>query len=132
MTTPVSVIVPVVGRGEPLAEFYREYSGPLRASGHPVEFLFVIPVTRFELAEPLERLRDAGEPIRVLRIAQPTGSGMLVRVGAMEASHDTMILLPPFRRITAESLPPLLASLNGADAVFASRQDRSPSLFSRL
>lgn len=132
MSTPVSVIVPVVARAEGLPAFYREYLAPLRSAGHPVEFLFVVPVTRFELADELERLRDSGEPIRVLRIAQPTGSGMLVRVGAMEASHDTTILLPPFRRITPESLPPLIAALNGADAVFASRQDRSASLFSRL
>lgn len=132
MTIPVSVIVPVVARSESLPEIYREYVAPLRAAGHPVEFLFVIPVTRFELAEPLERLREAGEPIRVLRVAQPTGSGMLVRVGAMEATHEVMVLLPPFRRITADSLPPLVQQLNGADAVFASRQDRSPSLFSRV
>jgi dolichol-phosphate mannosyltransferase len=132
MTTPVSVIVPVLPRAESLAAFYREFAGPLRAAGHAVEFIFVVPVTRFGLAGELERLRDAGEPIRVLRVAQPTGSGMLVRVGAMEASHDTMILLPPFLRVTADSLPPLVEALNGADAVFASRKDRSPSLFSRL
>lgn len=91
MSQPVSVIVPVVARGEPLPEFYREYVAPLRAAGHPVEFLFIVPVTRFPQADALEQLRDAGEPIRVLRVAQPTGSGMLVRVGAMEATHDTMI-----------------------------------------
>jgi dolichol-phosphate mannosyltransferase len=131
MSLPLSVIVPVVGRGEPLPEFYREYVAPLRAAGHPVEFLFIVPVTRFALADALEQLRDAGEPIRVLRVAQPTGSGMLVRVGAMEAAYDTMILLPPFRRVTAEALPALVASLNGADAIFASRQDQGHNLFNR-
>lgn len=132
MAVPVSIIVPVSGRGQPLAPLYREYAAPLVAAGHPIEFLFVIPVTRFDQAPELERLRDAGEPIRVLRVAQPTGSGMLVRVGATEASHDTMILLPPIRRITAESLPALIAALGAADAVFASRQDTSLNLFNRL
>jgi dolichol-phosphate mannosyltransferase len=132
MPVPVSVVVPVTGRPEPLAELYREYAAPLLAAGHPIEFLFVIPVPRFELAVELERLRDAGEPIRVLRVAQPTGSGVLLRVGTTEASHETMILLPPVRRITAASLPPLIAALNGADAVFASRQGPNRNLFNRL
>jgi hypothetical protein len=126
------VLVPVSGGGEPPVSIYREYVQPLRQAGHEVEFLFVVPVTRFEQADELEVLRDAGEPIRVLRVAQPTGSGMLVRVGATEARHDTIVLLPASYRITAESLPRVIAALGANDAVFASRRDIAPNLFNRF
>lgn len=129
MPEPVSVIVPVTGRGEAPATIYREYGPALRQAGHEVEFLFVLPVTRFEQAAELEQLRQSGEPIRVLRVAQPTGSGMLVRVGASEARFETLLLLPTLRRITAESIPGLIEMLGANDAVFASRREVAPNMF---
>jgi hypothetical protein len=133
MAVPVSVIVPVTGRVTPLPELYREFSAPLVAAGHPLEFIFVIPVARFALAAELERLRDAGEPIRVLRVAQPTGSGMLARVGATEARHEVLLLLPAQCRVTAGSLPPLIDQLtDGVDAVFGSRAPSPQHFFNGL
>lgn len=132
MPAPVSVIIPVTGRGESPLVVYREYVAQIRQAGREVEFLFVVPVTRFDQAAELEQLRNAGEPIRVLRVAQPTGSAMLVRVGATEATHDTIVLLPSDRRITGDSLPSVIDALGNNDAVFASRRDVAPNLFNRL
>jgi dolichol-phosphate mannosyltransferase len=131
MPAPVSVIVPVTGRGESPVAIYREYGPPLLGAGHEIEFLFVVPVTRLEQVAELERLREAGEPVRVLRVAQPTGSGMLVRVGASEARFETLLLLPTIRRITGESVPGLIAMLGSHDAVFASRREIAANFFNR-
>lgn len=133
MPESVSVVVPILGHVERLPDFYRECASALHAAGHTFEFLFIVPASRGALAAELELLRNAGEPVRVLRIAQPTGAGMLMRVGTAEAAYGVILLLPPQRRVSAESLPLLLAALTPVtDAVFATRQGREEYLFNRV
>ncbi len=132
MPDAVSVIVPVTPRANPLAAIYREYAAPLRDAGHPVEFLFILPTAAFAQAADLEQLRDAGEPIRVLRVAQAAEPGMLLRVGVTRAQHEVLLILPPYRRVVAPALPALVAALTrDVDAVFASRQLTTVGFFTR-
>lgn len=118
----LSVIVPVHGRRESLERVYEEYAPVLLAGGGPVEFVFVFPPDGAAEAAPLERLRQAGAPIRILQLAQPAGLARLTRAGATHAEHDRLLLLLPYRRVEAAGLPALLARLDaGADGAFAAR-----------
>ena len=88
--TGVSVIIPLHERCEPLEPLYREYAAPLIGAGFEPEFLFVAGPERAAQADEAERLRQIEPSVRVLRVAQPTGPAMLTRVGASEASHETL------------------------------------------
>lgn len=129
----LSVIVPVHGRHEPLDRVYTEYAPLLLGQGEQLEFLFVLPPEGGDLAAPLEALRAAGAPVRILRLAQPAGFARLTRAGATHATHDRLLLLMPYRRIEAPGLAALLARLDaGADAAFAARTPDGERLAARL
>lgn len=133
MTAGLSVIVPVFGRVEPLDLVYKEYAPTLRRLGEAVEFLFLLPPESAALGQVLEPLRQQGEPIRILRLAQPAGAAKLTSAGATHAIHDRLLVLPAYRRVLPGALPALIARLDaGADAVFAARPIEGERLSSRL
>jgi hypothetical protein len=125
----VSVIIPLHERCDPLGPLYKEYLDPLRAAGLIPEFLFVAAPSHAAQANEADVLRKSGEPVRVLRLAQPTGPAMLTRVGANEAKNDLLLVLPAYRRIEAQYLPGLVERVHqGADAAFAARVGRREPL----
>ncbi|MBK8004571.1 MAG: hypothetical protein IPK12_11720 [Gemmatimonadetes bacterium] len=83
----LSVIVPVHGRQESLDRVYQEYAPALMGRGEVVEFLFVFPPDGAQATRPLEPLKAAGAPIRILQLAQPAGLARLTRAGATHATH---------------------------------------------
>src|SRR5690554_2168312 len=118
----VSVIVPVTERPEPLAELYREYAAPLRAAGRPFEFLFGCEPWARGLAGPVVALADAGEPVRVLEVANSAGETTLLKALAARARGGIVITLPAYRRVESAVLPELIAGVEqGADMVLARR-----------
>lgn len=122
MTRGLSVIVPVTGRVEPLDRLYLEYAPTLRRLEETVEFLFLLPPQNAARAAALEPLRAGGEPIRILRLAQPAGTARLTKAGATHARFDRLLILPPYRRVLPDALAGLLTGLDaGADGVFAAR-----------
>ena len=77
-------------------------------------------------------LRKSGEPVRVLRLAQPTGPAMLTRVGANEARMTSCWCSQPYRRIEAQYLPGLVERVHqGADAAFAAPSGAARPLSNR-
>jgi hypothetical protein len=129
----VSVIVPVTERPEPLAELYREYAAPLRAAGRPFEFLFGCEPWARGLAGPVVALADAGEPVRVLEVANSAGETTLLKALAARARGGIVITLPAYRRVESAVLPELIAGVEqGADMVLARRWPRRDSWINRI
>lgn len=129
----ISVLVPVSERPAPLDEFYEQFSEPLRGAGIPFEFLFIVEPEHWGLIPPLERLREAGEPIRILRVGRTAGDTALLRVGAERATHDVFLTLPAYPRIEASSLPAVVEPvLAGAAMSVARRWPRRDSALNRL
>jgi hypothetical protein len=127
------VVVPVTGRADPLDELYRELRSALDETAGQVEYLFLFRPEDAERATALETLRATGEPIRVLRLAQPAGLAALTRAGATQAHHDTILILPPHRRVEGAVLPELVARVrSGADAAFAARSPERERLSQRI
>ncbi len=122
---PVSVVVLVGERPEPLEALYREYAEPLRAAGIQHEFLFVIEPWAAKLAEPLQRLVTAGEPVRRLIVAQRVPESSLAQIGAEQARYELLLFMPAYRRIEARDLTTLLEWVEGgADLALACRSPR--------
>ncbi len=130
----VSVVVPVAERPIALDRLYAEFSEPLRASGMPFEFLFVVEPGWIELVGALEALALRGEPVRVLRVGRSAGETALLRVGAERAAFEVVLTLPAYPRVVADALPAVLAPVleGGAAMSVARRWPRRDSWLNRL
>jgi hypothetical protein len=110
------------------ALLYAEYAEPLRQAGFTYEFLFVTGPGWARLAGVARRLRDAGEPVVVLELAQAQGDAALVKLAAAHSRGMVLLTLPSYHRIEAASLPRLVtAVLGGHDLALARRWPRVDS-----
>ncbi len=129
----ISVLVPVTERPAPLADFYTEFSAPLRGAGFRFEFIFMVEPHYREMVPPLERLQGEGEPIRILHMGHASGDTALLRVGAEHAAHDLLLTLPAYPRIEASTLVSVIEPvLEGASMSVARRWPRRDSWLNRL
>lgn len=129
----VSVLVPVSERPSRLHELYEEFATPLRHAGIRFEFIFIVEPEHWHLLAPLEELRAADQPIRILRVGQAAGETALLRTGAGQAAHDVFLTLPAYPRIEAEALLDVLGPvLRGASMSVARRWPRRDSWLNRL
>jgi uncharacterized membrane protein YbhN (UPF0104 family) len=119
-------------RPEPLDALYREYAGPLREAGVRYEFVVVCQPWYESMAAPLLEMAAAGEPIRVLQLAQSTGEATMLKVAAERARGDVLVTLPGYRRVPAPVLLDLLRRLGSADLALAVRWPRRDSWINRV
>ena len=129
----VSVIVPVTERPDPLAELFLEYSEPLAAAGLDYEFVFVVEPRNRKRVEPLRKLAERGQSIRVFEVGHTVGESVLLMLGAARSRAETLIVLPAYRRVDASVLPELYERVQeGADLVNCRRHPRRDSWLNRL
>jgi hypothetical protein len=129
----VSVLVPVCERFEPLDTLYEGYSAPLRARGVEFEFLFLAEPWTRDLLNDLRPLIARGEPIRLLEVGQTLGETALLKLGAEHARSETLVTLPAYWRIEADTLPTVLDALDErTDVVVARRWPRRDSWINKL
>jgi hypothetical protein len=129
----ISVLVPVWQTPEPLGPLYYEYAEPLRRRGWEFEFVFVCePRFNAEIQELLQ-LVAAGEPIRILQVAQTLNEASLYHTAAAGALGSILVTLPAYRRIEAEHLAHLITRLEaGPDIMVARRWPRKDAWINRL
>lgn len=130
----VSVLVPVTPGPYPLERLYAEFSEPLRSAGMAYEFVFVVEYPDPEVLEPLRRLRDAGEPLRVLLSRNTPPEAALSGVVAEEVTAPVIVTLPSYPRIQPSGLMEILRPLeeDGVDFVSAARINRDDKPVNRL
>ncbi len=129
----VSVVVLVSERPAPLADLYREYSGPLVEDGLSFEFVFVLEPWNHDLAEPLGPLQAAGEPILLREAGQTLSEASLLAAAAPGCRGKILVAMPAYRRVSAQGLLPLIDRVRaGADLAVARRWPRLDSPINRL
>jgi hypothetical protein len=129
----VSVLVVVSERPVPLDRLYHAHASALRRDGWTFEFIFALTSWSAGLAEPVRELRAAGEPVRVLEVAQNQGEATLLRLAASRAQGDILLSIPAFWRVEPQSIPSLLRAVEGgADMAVARRWPRADSWVNRL
>jgi hypothetical protein len=128
----LTVVVPVAERPVALDELYREFSGPLREAGYSFEFVFVTHPWARHLTARLAPLKAAGEPIRLIEVAQSAGETTLLKIGAANAKAPILVTLPAYLQTDPAVLPALVARVRaGADLAVAWRARRRDSLVNR-
>jgi hypothetical protein len=129
----VSVLVVVSERPVALDTLYEAYSDALRDAGWTFEFIFVLATAWGGRTGPLLALQAAGEPVRVVEVAQNVGEATLLRLAAARARSETLLSLPAYWRVEPGSVPELLRGLEeGADMTVARRWPRADSWVNRL
>lgn len=132
-TLALSVVVPVSERPEPLDELYREFADVLRRRGWDFEFLFVLEPWGGSLAERLQPLVDAGEPVTVLIGGQTMGEAALLKLAAGYCRGAVVVTLPPYYRVEANAVIGLVERVEeGVDLAVARRWPRHDSWLNRL
>jgi hypothetical protein len=128
----VTVVVPVAERPVALDELYREFSAPLREAGYSFEFVFVAQPWARHLTARLTQLKAAGEPVRLIEVAQSAGETTLLKVAAANAKAPILATLPAYLQTEAAVLPALVARVRaGADLAVAWRARRRDSIVNR-
>lgn len=128
----LTVVVPVAERPAALDDLYREFSAPLRDAGYSFEFVFVAHPWARQLTTRLAPLTAAGEPVRLIEVAQSAGETTLLKVGAANAKAPLLVTLPAYLQTEPAVLPALVARVRGgADLAVAWRARRRDSLVNR-
>lgn len=118
-TSPVliSVVVPVTERPRNLDWIYDTYAREFKERAERFEFLFMLQPSSWSMAERLEPLLEADEPIRIFKVGQSVGESVLLQLAAAEANGGIVLTLPSYARVEPGSLGHLV------DAVAEDRTD---------
>jgi Glycosyl transferase family 2 len=129
----ISVVIPVVERARALDEMYEELAPAIRELASTFEFVFVVNSWAVPLASSLERLRSAGEPIRVLELGQRSGETAMLSAAVDHLTGEIVITVPTYRFVRPETFEPLVdAVLAGADLATAKRLMDRASFINRI
>jgi glycosyltransferase involved in cell wall biosynthesis len=128
----LSVIVPVVGRYDDVAELYGLYRKGLQDTGKPYEFIYVIDGEYPEVMNVLRRLVAEGERIKVIKLARWFGEATALTIGIQHSSGNIILTLPAYQQVEAYEIPRLVERLRDCDMVIARRWPRKDSLFNRV
>jgi glycosyltransferase involved in cell wall biosynthesis len=129
----LSVVVPVTGDGVvDVAAFHGAACAALAATRRDIECLYVLDGDRPAEFAALERLRAAGDPLRIVRLGRAFGGGVAVQAGIGHASGETILVLPPRGGIDPAAIPALVGALDTADVAAARVSPASSGFFRRL
>lgn len=128
----ISVIVPVVERGENVVAVHQAFARVLDERGHPYEFLFVFD-GRFTPPTELVSLSREAANVRILRFAREFGETAALRLGIERSRGDLILTLPAYFQVRPEGVGQLLDAVeNGADMAVANRSPRLDSWLNRM
>jgi glycosyltransferase involved in cell wall biosynthesis len=125
----LSVIIPVTRRYDPVDKLFEAYRKGIEPSGLDFEFIYVLDGGNPDVQASLQKLKQAGAPIKIVVLAKSFGDATALNMGFAQAKGDTILTLPAFAQVKAEALAEILAALEGKDMVVACRHPRRDSKF---
>ena len=131
-TDLISVIVPVVERGDDVVAVYRAFARALDERRQPYEFLFVFD-GRFTPPADLVTLSRENPSVRILRFAREFGETAALRLGIERSRGDLLLTIPAYFQVRPEGIGHLLDAVDGgADIAVANRSPRLDSWLNRM
>src|SRR5215210_6964633 len=128
----MSVIVPVVERGDDVMAVYRGFARTLDERRQPYEFLFIFD-GRFTPPADLVALSRDNTSVRILRFAREFGETAALRLGIERSRGDLILTLPAYFQVRPEGIGRILEAVEGgADMAVASRSPRLDSWLNRM
>jgi glycosyltransferase involved in cell wall biosynthesis len=123
----LSVVIPVGDRTDDLSDLHSSYRQGLDASGATYEMIYVLDGRDRDADGRLAALREAGEPIKIIKLGKSFGEATALMVGFANARGAKLLTLPAYFQIEAAAIPALLAAGESADLVVARRWPRRVS-----
>jgi len=128
----LSVIIPVVGRYDDVAELYGLYKNGLEDTKRRYEFIYVIDGDYGKVMEALKRLIANGEKLKIIKLARGFGESTALTIGMQHSSGNIILTLPAYQQVEAAEIERLVESLKDCDMVIARRWPRKDSLLNRI
>ena len=110
----LSVVVPVSGFFGDLEALHAAYRAAM-PDETVIEFVYVLDGDLPEAMRALSRLREAGEPLRIVKLARPFGGPVPLSIGIRRSTGERVLVLPCRPEIDPAGIPSLLRALDGAD-----------------
>jgi hypothetical protein len=128
----LSIVVPVCeGHGD-LAAIHRGHADAAGRLGLAHEFVYVLDGDLPGALDTLGRLRDAGLPVRILRLGRAFGPAVATQAGVDQAAGERVLVLPPGTAIGPEGAAALVAALAEADVADARDEGRPAGPLRRM
>jgi FemAB-related protein (PEP-CTERM system-associated) len=133
VTARVSVVIPVTSAETRIAPLVDAYERPLRESGHPFEFVFVLDGVGGRLDRELLELAER-HPVRVVRLqGGGLGEAIALSAGVERSSGEFILNVPEYVQVEPDDLIKVLRALEtGAEFVATWRHPRVDPWLNRL
>jgi glycosyltransferase involved in cell wall biosynthesis len=132
-TPEISVVVPISERHDDMRELYRLYADELTKMKKHFEFLFIIDGDFPTAYSDLRKLKDEGNPVRIIKFAKSFGESAALMEGFRQAKGSTILTLASYIQIEPEDLTELFSAYKeGNDLVVTRRYPRKDPLINRV
>ena len=118
----LSIIIPVCERAENAIATLDDYKTFFDKEFPGTEYIFVVNDTYHAIGKQLEQLNN--ENLAVLFLTRDFAEVTPIRAGFDDAKGDLMLILPPYKQVTTDSLGKLFEKIEETDIVLARRWPR--------
>lgn len=132
--TLLSVVIAVRDpeQAAPMDQLYGDYKEQLERVGLQYEFIFAVQGDQPDVIDDLRRLKEKGEPIKILVFSKWYGGAMVLSAGFDHASGSILLTLPAYHQIDPQAIPTLFPALEQNDMVVVRRSPRVDGVVTRI
>jgi glycosyltransferase involved in cell wall biosynthesis len=124
----ISVVIPVYNEGASLRELYARTVESLDAAGRAYELIFVDDGSTDATFAELERIHDADDRVRAVRLKRNFGQHSAMHAGLVRARGEILVTMDGDLQNSPEDLPSLVDAVEeGADVASGTRTARRDS-----
>lgn len=128
----LSIIVPVSERYDDVTQLYNDYKIGIQAYTKSYEFIYVLDGEFKEVYDELIKLKESGEPIKIIKFAKWFGEATALSAGFECCAAEIVLTLPAYYQIESSGIIKLLEKIKTYDMAVGRRWPRIDSLFNRL
>ncbi len=129
----VSVVVPISERHDDMRLLYNLYADELKKLGKDFEFLFIVDGNFSTAYEDLKKLKDEGNPIKIIKYARTFGESNALMEGFKQAKGSNILTLASYIQVEPGDLEKIFTAYdNGSDLVITCRYPRKDPLINRI
>jgi glycosyltransferase involved in cell wall biosynthesis len=113
-------------------ELHAAYKASLEVSNLNYEFIYVIDGKLKAVIEELNKLYNAGERIKVIKLGKWFGDATALQVGFEQSSGQLILTLPSFKQVDENDIPKLINAVKDKDMVVSWRYPRLDGMLNNL
>ena len=124
-TPDVSVVVPVSERHDDMRQLYDLYADELKEMNKLFEFIFILDGNFPSAFAALQKLKEEGNPVRIVKFAKSFGESTALMEGFRQAKGSTILTLASCLQIDPKDLPKIFSAYDdGNDLIITRRYPR--------